>query len=54
MIVLGGLDTSDTTHINAYGTIFSATYWDEDIGRSECQQLASWCHETMNFIVADY
>ena len=53
-LVLGGLINPDNTHINAYGTIYAASYWDEDLGRSECQRLANWCHETMTFAVADY
>ena len=40
--------------MNAFGTLYSVKYWEEDLGEGECFQLASWCHETMYFAVADY
>lgn len=53
-IVLGGIISNDTSMMNAFGTLYSVKYWEEDLGEGECFQLASWCHETMYFAVADY
>lgn len=36
----------------AYGTIYWAKYWNEDLGVGECQQLANWPHENMTSIIA--
>ena len=35
----------------AYGTIYWAKYWDEDLGEGECEQLANWPHENMTAII---
>jgi len=54
-IVLGGTNvTSNTSMVNAPGTIYFAKYWEEDLGESECLQLANWCHETITFAVSDF
>ena len=53
-IVIGGINTSDTSVANATGTLYSVKYWNEDLGEGECLQLASWCHENMTFAIADY
>lgn len=38
--------------IGAYGTIYWAKYWDEDLGMGECRQLAAWPHEYMTAKIA--
>ena len=53
-LVLGGTNINDSSIVNATGTIYSAKYWEEDLGEGECLQLANWCHETMNFAIQDY
>lgn len=53
-IVLGGINTNNLSSMNATGTLYSVKYWEEDLGEGECLQLASWCHETIDFAVADY
>lgn len=35
----------------AYGTIYWAKYWDEDLGAGECKQIAAWPHENMTAIL---
>lgn len=52
-IILGGINSSSSSSVNARGTIYSVKYWEEDLGEGECVQLANWCHETMNFAVQD-
>ena len=37
----------------AYGTIYWAKYWTEDLGYGECMQLAAWPHEEMTAIISD-
>ena len=53
-IVLGGMNNKTALQMNALGTLYSVKYWEEDLGESECLQLASWCHETINFKLADF
>lgn len=53
-IVLGGINTNNLSSMNATGTLYSVKYWEEDLGEGECLQLASWCHETIDFAVTDY
>ena len=54
-IVLGGINiTGNASLMNASGIIYSAKYWEEDLGESECLQLASWCHETAQFTLSDF
>ena len=51
--------SSDSTYSNeylntagAYGTIYEAKYWNEDLGAGECKQLAAWPHERMTALIA--
>ena len=53
-IVLGGSNINNSSAMNAAGTLYSVKYWEEDLGEGECLQLANWCHETINFAVADF
>ena len=53
-IILGGVNSSSTTSINAQGTIYAVKYWEEDLGEGECVQLANWCYETAHFAVQDF
>jgi len=38
--------------VGAYGTIYWAKYWNEDLGAGECKQLAAWPHEQMSAMIA--
>ena len=38
--------------MGAYGTIYWAKYWDEDLGAGECKQLAAWPHESVTMCIA--
>ena len=53
-IILGGVNSSSTTSVNASGTIYAVKYWEEDLGEGECMQLANWCYETAHFAVQDF
>ena len=61
-IILGGNYYNNTTNIEvnssgripAKGVIYWAKFWDIDLGSNNCQELASWIHETVPFYLTGY